>query len=82
MGADVIWVTEGNILVKDGTTPGSRRGRGTGHVRNGVLQEPGRPCHLRLELRSGGAADLHRALSGRAWSDKGANNQALSGIRG
>jgi hypothetical protein len=50
-GADAVQVAEGIILVQNGITPGSRRGQRAGHVCVGVLQEPGRPCHLRLDMR-------------------------------
>jgi len=62
-GADAVGVAEGNILVKNGITPRPRRGQRAGHVRIGVLQEPGRPCHLRLEIRMVGPV----SPPGRTW---------------
>lgn len=58
-----LFQSEGNILVKDGITPRSHRGLRAGHVHIGVSQEPGRPCHLRLDMRVGEAADLHPAFA-------------------
>ena len=62
-GADAVQLAEGITLVQDGITPRPRRGQRAGHVRIGVLQEPGRPCHLRLDIRMVGPA----TPPGRAW---------------
>jgi hypothetical protein len=44
--ADAVAKAEGNILVLDGILPELHRGHRTGHARNEVIQEPGRPFHF------------------------------------
>jgi hypothetical protein len=56
-------VAEGNISAQNGITPKSCRGPRAGHAHIGVLQEPGRSCHLCLEIRMVGPA----SPPGRTW---------------
>src|SRR5580693_5685276 len=67
-GADVLNATEGRVAVPQlAWRLRSRRGRRTGHVHLGVLQEPGRPFHLLGNSRREVPGDQLQARGRRIW---------------